>query len=99
MNIDKNIISTKLTQALAFCQKHALILGIGAFGILYSYIIIQVTTIANKTPDETQVTQKIQAVPHPKINKETAQKIEGLEDQNVNVQAIFNEARDNPFSE
>jgi len=99
MNLDKDTLTTKLNTALAFCQRHALILGIGAFGLLYSYIIIQVSAMANKTPDETVVTQQIQAVPHPKINKETAKKIEGLEDQNVNVQAIFKEARENPFSE
>lgn len=99
MNIDKNTVTNKLNDALVFCQKHALLLGISAFGLLYGYIIIQVSAIANKVPDEAEVTKQVQAVPHPKIKKETAQKIEGLEDQNVNVQAIFNEARENPFSE
>lgn len=99
MNIDKDLLTTKLQKVLAFGQQHFAVIVIGLFGILYGYIILQISTIANSTPDETQVTEQIKAVPHPKINKETAETIENLQEQNVNVQAIFNEARDNPFSE
>ena len=97
--MNKDTLITKFNTAVAFCQQHALILGICAFGLLYGYIILQVTTLANTTPSEAEVAKQLKAVPHPKINKDVAAKIEGLEDQNVNVQAIFNEARENPFSE
>lgn len=99
MNIDKDIINTKLQKILAFGQQHFIVIVITLFGILYGYIILQISAIANDTPNEVQVAEQIKAVPQPKVNKETAKTIEGLQEQNVNVQAIFNDARDNPFSE
>lgn len=99
MNIDKAAITTYANKALALLQTHALFLGIAVFGLLYAYIILQVTTLSNKEPDEAAVAKQYQTVPHPKVDKEVAKTIEGLESQNVNVQTIFNQARENPFSE
>ncbi len=99
MNIDKDTLLTKLRPLISLSRRHAVLIGIIIFATLYGYIIIRVSTLANTTPAETEVTQKVDAVPHPKIDKETAKKIENLEDQNINVQAIFKEARENPFSE
>ena len=99
MNIDKDTLTIFTNKALALLQRHALFLGIAGFGLLYVYLILQISTLANKAPDETVVSKQYQAIPHPKIDKEVAKTIEGLESQNVNVQAIFNQARENPFSE
>jgi hypothetical protein len=99
MNIDKDTITSYANQTLALLQRHALFLGIAAFGLLYAYVIFQATTLSNKEPDEAAVTKQYQAVSHPKVDKEVAKTIEGLESQNVNVQTIFNQARENPFSE
>lgn len=99
MNIDKNTLNAKLAQSLKIGQQHLLFIVIVAFGIVYAYIIMQVSSITNTEPDETKVAEQLKTVPRPKIDKEAAQTIEGLESQNVNVQAIFDQARDNPFSE
>ncbi len=99
MNIDKAIITSKFNQIVLFCQRHAIVLGFSIFAILYGYIIVQASTASTNEPDPDVVSRQIQAVPHPKIDKETAKKIESLEDQNINVQAIFKDARENPFSE
>lgn len=99
MNINKSSLFVKLQPIISLSRRHAVLLGIMAFAVVYGYIIVRVSSLANTTPSETEVTQKVEAVPHPKIDKETASKIENLEDQNINVQAIFKEARENPFSE
>lgn len=99
MTVDKDSLTGYANQALTLLQRHALFLGIAAFGLLYAYIIFQATTLANKEPDAAAVAKQYQAVPHPKVDKEVAKTIEGLESQNVNVQTIFNQARENPFSE
>ncbi len=99
MNIDKAILTSRFNQVITFCQRHAIVIGFSIFAILYGYIIVQASSASNKEPDPDVVSRQIQAVPHPKIDKETASKIESLEDQNINVQAIFKDARENPFSE
>lgn len=99
MNIDKNIINAKLLQALQIARQHLLFLAIVAFGITYAYIILQISSITNSEPDEAKVAEQLKAVPRPKIDKEAAKTIEGLESQDINIQTIFNQARENPFSE
>lgn len=99
MNIDKEQITLKLQKALSIGQQHLALIIIVLFCSLYGYIILQISAISNNEPDEAQVSEQIQAVSKPKVNEQTAEIIQGLQDQNVNVQAIFNEARDNPFSE
>lgn len=99
MNLDQDAIAIKLNQLLKLIQQHAFFLGILGFGILYGYIIVQISSITNEEPEQSQVTAQLETVPRPKLNKEDARTIQGLESQNVNVQAIFNQARENPFSE
>ncbi len=99
MNIDKDSLTAYKDKVLIYLQRHALFLGIAAFGILYVYIVLQATSLATKKPDEAVVSKQFQSVPHPKVNKDVAKTIEGLESQNIHVQAIFDQARDNPFSE
>ena len=43
--------------------------------------------------------QKVKTVKLPKIDENAVKNIEQLEDQNIEVQSLFNEARNNPFSE
>lgn len=99
MNINKDSLTTSLNRLLAVAQRHALFLGIVGFGILYGYIIMQISTITTREPEQTKISEQLKAVPRPKVDKEVAKTIEGLESQNVNVQTIFNDARENPFSE
>lgn len=99
MNIDKDTINSKSSQLLTLAQQHALFLGIVGFGILYGYIIMQVSGLSAIEPEQTKVDEQLKSVPRPKIDTDAVITIESLETQNINTQAIFNDARENPFSE
>lgn len=99
MNIDQQTITIKLKRLLTFTQIHALFLGIVGFSIVYGYIITRISSLTTAEPEQTKVTEQLKRVPRPKIDVEAARIIEGLESENINVKAIFNEARENPFSE
>jgi hypothetical protein len=99
MNFDIKALTQKIHNALAFLRRHAAISCIIIFGVLYGYILFTVSAQTQKSPDETAVTDQLNAVPRPKIDKSAAKTMESLEDRNVNVQAIFDQARDNPFTE
>lgn len=99
MNIDQNAINTKLAQALQIARQNLLFIAIVTFGVIYAYIILQISSITASQPDQAKVDEQLKSVPRPTIDKEAAATIEGLESQGVNVQAIFDQARDNPFSE
>lgn len=80
-------------------QRHATFICIVIFAVLYGYILFTVSSLSQKAPGETAVNEQLKTVSRPKINKDAARAMERLEDRNVKVQAIFEQARDNPFTE
>ncbi|GEM_PF-1891525 len=99
MNIDKDTLISKINALLALIQRHALFLGIVGFSLVYGYIIWQVSSLVAVEPSEKEISEQLKRAPRPKLDKEAARIIENLESENINVQTVLNEARENPFSE
>lgn len=66
---------------------------------LYGYIVWRINVLSSAPPTSADVASAQEGVEVPKISEATIQKIQGLEDNSVRVQALFNEARENPFQE
>jgi len=64
---------------------------------LYGYIIWRINVYSNAPANQNEETAQIAAQPH--IDPSTVQKMQELQNNSVNVQALFNEARQNPFQE
>jgi hypothetical protein len=69
-----------------------------AISIVYAYIIMRVYTLSNAQPDQNAVVAQ-STTTQPQINQATVNKIYQLQDNSVSVQALFNQARQNPFQE
>jgi len=72
--------------------KHGVILFIGLTVVICGYLLYKTYSYKNNSP--TVNTNQTQAL---KINKQTVDKLNSLKDNSVEVRAIFNNARDNPF--
>jgi hypothetical protein len=68
-----------------------------AVASLYGYILWRINTFSNAPPSQEEETAQTTAQPH--IDAATVQKIQSLQDNSVNVQALFDIARQNPFQE
>ena len=70
-------------------------------GLVYGYTIVKINDFSNVTPSATDISTAIQSNQQksPQINQSVVDKIEQLKDNSVNVQSLFNQARDNPFQE
>lgn len=68
-----------------------------AVAALYGFIIWRVNVFSNAPPSTSEVAAQTSA--QPRIDKATIDKIQSLQDNSVSVQALFNQARDNPFQE
>lgn len=68
-----------------------------AVAALYSYIVWRINTFSNTPPSTSEQTAQTAAQPH--IDPGTVQKIQSLQDNSVSVQALFDQARQNPFQE
>lgn len=68
--------------------------------IVYGYTLWQINNFTNAQPSPLQVSNQASSptATIPRIDPATVQKIEQLKDNSVNVQALFNQSRNNPFS-
>ena len=92
-------ILAKLKPAVAFAKKYLNFIILLLFLLLYTVMVLRIDSLSGAAPTDTQVTAKEQTIAQPKIDKATLNKIENLQNQNIQVQALFNQARNNPFSE
>ena len=65
---------------------------------LYGFLLVQIMLQSNAQPDESEVTTEISKLT-PHIDQKSASQLQTLEDNSVNVQSLFNDARTNPFGE
>lgn len=93
--------SVKLFGAVkAFFVRYRLILFIVFVGLVYIYTFWQINQANNAKPTAFQISENKHSptaqLPH--IDPNTVQKIEQLKDNSVNVKALFDKARENPFN-
>lgn len=99
MNIELKDLPRKLMPLLDTARKY-LKIGYFVFMLLvFSFLVFQINRFASVEPNEDQVDEKLQTVQRPHIDQSSIDKIQQLQDQNVQVQSLFQDARDNPFSE
>ncbi len=69
--------------------------------LVYGYLFWQINNFNNAKPNPLQVSNQASspAATIPRIDPATIQKIEQLKDNSVNVQALFNQSRNNPFAD
>ena len=99
LNISIKDIPTQLKRAAKKAQRY---LGIAcALFILgvYGFLILKISSASKADPPQDAVTAQLGASKRLKIDQQSVDKIQQLKDQNVNVQSLFETARDNPFSE
>ena len=70
-----------------------LILAAGVYG----FLIWRINTLRNAEPSQAATTSQSSTTTH--IDQATVNKISQLQDNSVNVQALFDQARQNPFQE
>lgn len=66
--------------------------------LVYGFVIWRVNVLVNVEPTASQVASELNAT-SPKIDQATVDKVKQLQDNSVNVQALFDQARQNPFHE
>ena len=99
MNIDLKTIAAKLLPLLAKLKRSAVFIFIIGFLLVYGFLVLRINLLMRSEPTEQAVDEKLKTVQRPRIDKNSIDKIQSLQDQNVSVQSLFKDARDNPFSE
>lgn len=94
----KDIPSVILPRLLAL-KKYVVFIFIILVLSVYGYLVFHISSLAKAEPDESAITERLKTVQRPKIDKDALNKVQQLEDQNIQVQTLFQQARENPFTE
>lgn len=65
---------------------------------IYIFMLLRINTLTNAQPTETDIVNQ-STTKRLNVDKSFVRQLEQLEDNSVNVQALFDEARNNPFQE
>lgn len=88
---------TKLVENAPKLRRYSLVSFIVLVALLYGFLTLRVTSLSNQQPSETEISSQINASQVPHIDKNVVRQLQSLEDNSVSVQALFNQARSNPF--
>ena len=97
LNIDT--ISKGVRSSLKAIGRYRVLLFFLLLTSIYAYIVWRINVLSSAPPSQADISGAQQSTSQPKISPATVKKLEGLEDNSVRVQTLFNEARQNPFLE
>ncbi len=92
MNIDVNNITKLIPKITDIFKRYKLEFFLVFLVLIFSFLIIQIGRYSTAEPEYQQAQV-------PKLDEDAIAKIQQLKDQNVEVQSLFEDARNNPFSE
>lgn len=99
MKLDFKTLLEKAAPLLAFLKKYVVFIFILAVLFIASFFVLRINQYSRIEPSDEAVEEKLQTVQRPKVDKTVLEKIQQLQDQNVPVKALFDQARNNPFNE
>ena len=85
------------TAILKPLNRFKILLFIIIVAALYGYLVMQITNASNAQPSADQTIIGLHVTP--RIDSNLIDKLQQLQDNSVSVQALFNDARTNPFQQ
>lgn len=99
MNLDKKTITKASKDFTKKYKKYASFAFILIILLMYTFLVYRISKFSLAEPNTGSIEQQLQSSGKLKIDQDSINKILKLEEQNVNVQSLFEGARDNPFED
>lgn len=99
ISLDPKELIRNYLKVLKKLQKYLLIASFVLVLSLYGFLVLQISNASQSEPNQDEITLQLSKVKRLRIDQESIDKIQQLQDQNVVVQSLFEEARNNPFKE
>jgi hypothetical protein len=97
IHIDAASLKQAGSRSLAALSRYAVILFFVLVAGVYGFVVLRINSLSNAQPSDSDVAAQSTATPVPRIDPKVAQQLQDLEDNSVNVQTLFEQARNNPF--
>jgi hypothetical protein len=95
---DINNLKTQSKGFISGVLKYKVLIFVLFIALVYGFVWIKINGYNNAQPSTQQVDSQVQAAALPHIDQKVLKQIQSLQDNSVSVQALFNQARNNPFS-
>ena len=95
--MNKENIVNKLQPVKLFVTRYAVIIFIIVVAGIFGFMALQISIYSSSEPTSDQIDEKKSNLSQVRLNDEAAQKIQELEDKNINIESLFNNGRANPF--
>lgn len=97
MNKDLNLKSLPATLAASFHKlgRYSVIVFFLFIAVIYGFLLYRINTLTAAEPDSSSLPKNNS----PRISEDVVNKVLDLKDNSVSVQALFEDARNNPFQE
>lgn len=99
MNIGLKDLVNKLQPLLQVTKRYVTLVFILAMLGIFSFMVFRINQFSSQDPSDDAIAEKLQTVQRPRLDQAVIDRIQQLQDQNIEVQTLFNEARNNPFNE
>jgi hypothetical protein len=84
-------------QAVLKLKKFAWLIILIFFIVIYGYVLLKINDFHNQQPTQSAVSTYLKTTNQPNFNPTVVKRLETLKNNSVNVRALFNQARHNPF--
>ena len=96
-NFNLKSVIARLTSLGQQVRPYALLIFILFVALLYGFVLLRVNSLSHAQPSADAVSGQVKAAKLPHIDQTVVNQLQSLQDNSVNVQALFNQARNNPF--
>ena len=95
-SVNLSSLSKSLSGLTSKLGRYAALLFFLGVALVYGFILMQINNLSAAEPSETAVS-KLNKTPH--IDEKVVNQLHLLQDNSADVRTLFDEARNNPFSE
>jgi hypothetical protein len=88
----------KITTKLQVLRRYSFVVFVLLVVGVYAFILLRITNLSSVEPTDDSVNGQVQAS-HLVIDKTIVDQLKSLQDNSVNVQSLFDQARTSPFQE
>ncbi len=99
MKLDVKDSFAKLQPVIQFLKRYAVFMFVLLVLGIFGFFVFRINQYSRIEPSDEAVQEKLKSVQRPKIDQSVLDKIEQLKGQNIQVQSLFDQARNNPFNE
>lgn len=99
MSKQKTSIREQIKPIVRFLNTYKKFIFVIAVLLAVIFLVFRINQFSSAEPSQAQLDEKLQNATRPKIDQAVLDRIQQLQDQNVQVQSLFDQTRNNPFNE